>query len=228
MAAKRMLWSTESMEAAVDSVLQEKGGLREAARLHNILVEILRKHVNGSVEVGARPGPATVLTEVEEDTHVMYLIEMADKGYGLTRETVMELVFKIVDKTGRKNPFQGGKAGRAWFERFKRCHPQLSFRIPQPLSYCRAVSANQSAVNDFFGKLGSLFGRLNLISKPMLIYNCDETGISIVHKPGKVMAEMECRNMYALGVFKSFKTHFSKACSRYMSEHPGRVVTANK
>lgn len=34
---------------------------------------------------------------------------MADKGYGLTRETVMELAFKIVDKTGRKNPSQGGK-----------------------------------------------------------------------------------------------------------------------
>ena len=182
----------------------------------------------------------------------------------------------------------------------------------------------------------------------MLIYNCDETGISIVHKPGKVMAEMGCRNVYALtsvvrgkthtvlacmsasghvlppmmtypkkrcvpdamkegavpdklfmtsetgwtnselylrwfqffldhippvrpvlflqdghashtsievlelarvdgvhilcfpahsthilqpldvGVFKSFKPHFSKACSRYMSEHPGRVVTADK
>ena len=273
---------------------------------------------------------------------------MADKGYGLTRETVMELAFKIVDKTGRKNPFQGGKAGRAWFEGFRRRHPQLSLRTPQPLSYCRAVSANQSAVNDFFGKLGSLFGQLNLISKPMLIYNCDETGISIVHKPGKVVAEMGRRNVYALtsaergkthtvlacvsasghvlppmiiyprkrcvpdamkegavpdtlfmssetgwinselylqwfqffldhippvrpvllledghashtsievlelarangvhilcfpahsthvlqpldvGVFKSFKTHFSKACTRYMSEHPGRVVTADK
>ena len=40
------------MKAAVDSVLQEKRGLKEAARLHNIPVETLRRHVNGSVEVG--------------------------------------------------------------------------------------------------------------------------------------------------------------------------------
>ena len=89
MAKKQMLWSTKSMKAAVDSALQEKRGFKEAARLHNIPVETLRKHVNGSVEVGARPGPATVLTEVEEDALVAYLIEMADKGYSLTRETVM-------------------------------------------------------------------------------------------------------------------------------------------
>ena len=31
-----------------------------------------------------------------------------------------------------------------------------------------------------------------------------------------------------VGGFKSFKSHFSKACSKYMSQHPGRVVTADK
>ena len=31
-----------------------------------------------------------------------------------------------------------------------------------------------------------------------------------------------------VGVFKSFKTHFSKACSRYISANPGRVITADK
>ena len=31
-----------------------------------------------------------------------------------------------------------------------------------------------------------------------------------------------------LGVFKSFKVSFSKACSHYLSQHPGRVVTNDK
>ena len=56
MAAKCMLWSDESMQAAVDSILHENRGLREAARLYNIPVETLMRHVNGSVEVGARQG----------------------------------------------------------------------------------------------------------------------------------------------------------------------------
>ena len=136
MAAKRVLWSDESMQAAVNSILYDNRGLREAARLYNIPVETLRRHVNGSVEVGARPGPATILTDEEEDMLVKYLVEMADMGYGLTRNTVMELAFNIVQKSEQKNPFRGGKAGRAWLEGFQRRHPQLSLQFPQPLSYC--------------------------------------------------------------------------------------------
>ena len=53
-------------------------------------------------------------------------------------------------------------------------------------------------INDFFGKLGSIYGRLNLISKPMQVYNCDETGVTIVHKPGKVIAQLGRRNVLRL------------------------------
>ena len=44
-------------------------------------------------------------------------------------------------------------------------------------------------VDDFFAK----WGAFNLINKPMQVYNIDETGISVVHKPGKVFsAESMC------------------------------------
>ena len=29
-----------------------------------------------------------------------------------------------------------------------------------------------------------------------------------------------------IGVFKSFKTHYSKACRKYLADHPGRVITS--
>ena len=31
-----------------------------------------------------------------------------------------------------------------------------------------------------------------------------------------------------VGVFKSFKSNFSKACSEYVAAHPGRVITRDK
>jgi len=31
-----------------------------------------------------------------------------------------------------------------------------------------------------------------------------------------------------VGVFKSFKSNFSKACSRYLAANPGRVITNDK
>ena len=174
MASKeRKLWSEESMIAATKSVLQGDLGVRESARLYNVPYETLRRRVTGSVEPGCKPGPGTVLTEEEEDQLAHYLLEMSEMGFGLSRDIVMCLAYKIVQKVPRKHPFKDEKAGRAWFDGFRR---RLTIRSPQPLSYARALAANENTINDFFGKLGALFGRLNLVSKPMQIYNCDETG----------------------------------------------------
>ena len=62
---------------------------------------------------------------------------MAQVGFGLSRETVTCLAFKIVDATQQKHPFKDRRAGRAWFDGFCCQHPKLSIRSPLPLSYCR-------------------------------------------------------------------------------------------
>ena len=209
---KRKLWSEESMEVAKNGVQNENMTIREASKLYNVSFETLRRRVNGTVGSGCKPGPATVLTKAEEEHLESYLIQMADMGFGLSRETVMCLAFKIVDATQRKHPFKDQKAGRAWFDGFRRRHPKLSIRSPLPLSYCRARCANMDTINDFFGKLGAIYGRLNLISKPMQIYNCDETGVSVVHKPGKVVAEMGRHKVYAVTSAEKGKTHTILTC----------------
>ena len=108
---------------------------------------------------------------------------------GLTSEDVMQMAYVIVDKSGRTHPFTNGKAGRGWFEGFRARYPRLTIRTSQPLSYGQALCSNKETI-DFFGKLGALYGRLNLMTKPMQIFNADESGVSIVHKPGKVVAEL--------------------------------------
>ena len=142
------------MAAAVDSVTASKMGLREASRLYNVPVETLRRRVQGLVEVGCKPGPSTVLSDEEEDRLANYLVEMADIGYGLNRETVMKMAYKIAEVNDRKHPFKNETAGRAWFDGFRRRHPKLTIRSPQPLSYYRALSSNRDTLDDFFGKLG--------------------------------------------------------------------------
>jgi hypothetical protein len=97
-----------------------------------------------------------VLSAEEEDRLVAYLINMADMGYGLSREMVMRIAYVIAEKSHKKHPFSGESAGRSWFDGFKKRHPMLTIRIPQPLSYCRALCANPDVISDFFGKLGSL------------------------------------------------------------------------
>ena len=109
---KRKLWAEESMVNAVKSV-QEGKGLREASRLYNVPVETLRRRVTGAVDVVCRPGPPTVLTESEEERLAVYIADMAEMGFGLMKEDVLRLAFKIVDNSGRQHPFVDGLAGRA-------------------------------------------------------------------------------------------------------------------
>ena len=46
----------------------------------------------------------------------------------------------------------------------------------------------------------------------MFIYNCDETGVSIVHQPGKVVAELGRRNVYSVTSAECGKTHTILSC----------------
>ena len=46
----------------------------------------------------------------------------------------------------------------------------------------------------------------------MQIYNCDETGISVVHKPGKVVAEMGRHKVYSITSAERGKTHTVLTC----------------
>ena len=212
MAAKHKQWSDVSVAAAVDQVQQQGLSLRESSRLYNIPLETFRRRVNETVAIDCRPGPRTVLTEEEETKLADYLLRMSEMGYGLTREGVMGLAYSIVEKSKRPHPFQNGSAGRAWFEGFMRRRPNLTIRSPQSLSYCRAISANKETITDFFGKIGSLYGKLNLVSKPMQIFNCDEMGVKIVFKPNKVIAELGKPDVYALSAAERGKTHTILSC----------------
>ena len=200
------------MEEALKSVRNESMGLREAARAYNVPVETLRRRVAGVVSIDCRSGPPTVLTSEEEARLAEYCVSMADMGFGLTREGIMAMAYAIVEKTGRNHPFKSGHAGRGWYESFMSRQPLLTLRTPQAMSYARAVCANKERINDFFAKLGAIFGRLNLISKPGQIFNADETGVTIVHKPAKVIAQVGRRNVPALTSAEKGRTHTILSC----------------
>ncbi len=102
------------------------------------------------------------------------MVDMADKGFGLSREDTMRMAYTMAEKMGKKHSFKDQASGRGWYERFQRRHPNLS---PQSLSYCRALCSNKNTVDKFF----------NLLTKPMQVFNSDESGID---KPGKVIAQL--------------------------------------
>ena len=71
--SNRKQWSVGSTRAGVKGV-EEGMGLREAARLHNVPVETLRRRAIGNVhvDIDCKPGSNTVLTPDEEDRLINY------------------------------------------------------------------------------------------------------------------------------------------------------------
>ena len=209
----RLQWDIESMTRAVEAVKVHNKGLRQAAREHGVPVTTLKRRVDDEVAVDSRPGPETVLTSEEEKKLFQYILDMGDMGYGLTIEDVRTVAFRIAENSGRKHPFNEGKAGRDWYAGFCRCHSQLVLRKPEALSYSRAKCANAKTVEDFFAKLGALYARLNILSKPMLIYNADETGISKVHKQRtRVLARRGQKVVWELTSGERGRTHTLVVC----------------
>ena len=124
---------------------------------------------------------------------------MAEMGFGLgtCRDDVLRVGFRVAEKSGRPHPWDpdSGVAGRSWFEGFMSRHPTLKLKAPQPLSHARAKNTDDEQIKDFFQKLGGIYACLNLLNKPMQIYNLDECGISTVHKPGRVITKLNHKSV---------------------------------
>ena len=131
-----MEWTQERMKSTVIAV-QEDNGLRSEARMFDVPLETLRRRVVGSVSIDCKPGPKTVLT-TEEDLIFWYCINMCEMGYGIGREDLMRVGFRVAEKSGRPHPFKEGSSGRPRLEGFLKWHPSLTLHTPQPLSRARA------------------------------------------------------------------------------------------
>ncbi|XP_050676211.1 uncharacterized protein LOC126973109 [Leptidea sinapis] len=81
---------------------------------------------------------------------------------------------------------QNNMAGPDWFKSFMHRNPQLSLRTPEATSLSRATSFNRTNVKDFFDKLQLLFQKYEFTASR--IWNVDETGVTTVQKPKKIVA----------------------------------------
>lgn len=78
------------------------------------------------------------------------------------------------------------QAGADWLTSFLRRHKNLSIRTPKATSLGRAISFNKYKVGKFFDNLQSALERYNI--QPHDIWNMDETEVTTVQKPNKVIA----------------------------------------
>ena len=188
------------MLRAAKRVKCEHNSIRRVARdfgvpfrtLARYCKKITDEQLKGEDETTLRIGYAAhrqVLSDGQEKELSTYLKQAADIYYGLSVKEVKKLAYQCavgVNKTIPPSWKENEMAGSDWFSGFLKRNKDFSIRSPEATSLSRATSFNKTNVALFFDNLQSVLNRHRL--GPSDIWNMDETGVTTVQKPNKVVA----------------------------------------
>jgi len=171
--------------------LENLQSLKATARQYGIPAKTLRRHRDQKVK---QPGVSVlgrhkcVFPPEYEDMLVQHILVMENAFYGLTTMDIRRLAFALAEKMMLKHPFSKNLklAGSEWLRSFIKRHPQLSLRSSQATSISRIVGFNKPQVDRFFSLYGDELSKRQFQAKD--VWNMDESGITIVHTPAKVVA----------------------------------------
>ena len=172
------------MASAIEAV---KGGMSvlRASTLYDVPRTTLQDRVKGRVKHGNKPGPTTYLTTAEEEELASFLMEVSKVGYGKTRKEVKLLVEAVAREKG---VLRGEKISDGWFRRFLERRPRLSLRRGDATANVRMEALDIETKNEYFKSLEETLKEQGLMNSPGQIYNVDETGVPLDHKPPNVVA----------------------------------------
>ena len=171
--------------------------VRVASRQYNIARTTLQRHLDahqaGGNEIFSytnRCAVWKVFSDEEEQQLVDYIITASNMHYGLSRKEVVLLAYQFAKELSKKYPTSwdvNGKAGEQWLTDFMRRHQNMiSLRKPQPTSLSRSIAFNKPVIAAFFEKFTDVIEKHKLGAQQ--IYNMDESGLSTVHNPPKVLS----------------------------------------
>jgi len=112
------------------------------------------------------------------------LLGLASIGYPKTVQEVRAIVGAIV---AHKQGIETVNVTQGWWK-FRHRHPKLSLRSAESLAFHRAISVTTEVVDNYFDLLEETLHQNDLLSKPSLIFNCDESGMPLSHRPGHCIA----------------------------------------
>ncbi|KAB0805318.1 hypothetical protein PPYR_02288 [Photinus pyralis] len=186
--------SSTQLQQAASLVLEKSISVREAARqlqiCHVTVHRYIQKIKNGIEQprVGYN-SHNRILSPEDEHIFCDYIRNSSDLYFGLTPTDVRSLVYEFAIRKSVTVPEQWHvtKMGsRDWFSNFMNRNPTLSIRVPEATSHARAVNFNRVNVTKFFDNLSKVMDKYHF--EAANIYNVDETGVTTVQKPSKIVS----------------------------------------
>ena len=128
-----------------------------------------------------------------------YFVTAAKHNYGHSPPMARHLAYEFAVANGKVVPhswLRDCTAGEEWLTGFMKRHQDLSVRSPEATSLGRSTACNRHNIDKFFTNLDTVYGRHQF--GPEDIYNCDETGLTTVQRPTKVIARKGTKQVGAV------------------------------
>ena len=157
------------MESVLQDVTSGTLTVRCAALEHNVPKSTLHNRLSGKVLPGAVGGASRYLDDEEEEELVWWLEGGAEVRCAKSVREVQVIVGAIV-------------------ARKENLDPQLRLRAGETLAYVRGVCTNHDILDQYFDLLEDVLTKNALKDKPGRMFNLDESGIPLQHRPGRRIA----------------------------------------
>ncbi|XP_022835755.1 uncharacterized protein LOC111363186 isoform X2 [Spodoptera litura] len=194
-ARKKGYHTAEAIQRGIEKHLSGLS-IRKAAKDCNLPYPTLRRYVtkyrnNPSCRLEPHYDASKIFTDQQEDSIKEYLLDCANKFYGLTSKDCRRIAYQlaVINKIEMPPSWKVHEmAGRDWMRGFRARHPELTVKKPEPCSIARATAFNKINVQNFFDNLKEVLSRNPSFANGSRIYNLDETSTTTVQRPHKVLA----------------------------------------
>lgn len=190
------------MRQAVKAVLVDHKPERAVARDFGVKRSTLQRYVKKCKDVDWNTDPEgknvlfrpnyacrQVFTNDEEKNLSEYLARASRLHHGLPPKECRKLAYEFAVYLKKNIPQSWAEqkcAGEDWLEGFIKRVGNISLRKPEATSLARSMGFNKPVVSKFYEKLSELLTQHKF--GPENIYNLDESGVTTVQNPGKVIA----------------------------------------
>lgn len=180
MTSKKTGWWAYEIDQIIKAASEVSQGvpLSTAAKNHHVPRTTLRRYVQegGSIKF-KKMGRPPVLTKQEEQMLVLWIASVAEAGFPVTKEDLLDSVQKLLKELGRENDFIDDRPGRAWYECFLKRNPSVTSRVAQNLTASRASVTPQHLQKWFSDVFLYLKDKKldRILQEPDRVFNADES-----------------------------------------------------
>lgn len=197
--ATRRPYSQETLEEAILAV---QGGMTITAASKQFLIprQTLKDKISGKYAVSCRMGRPSILTPVEEQVLVDWVVTIGAAGFPVSKDQILASVEKVMSNLKRENPFSETGPGEKWFSLFLQRHPEISARVSQALTTSRA-NVTEQHIRQWFSEVNEYVKTKkleNAFKNPRQIFNCDESAFFLCPKGKKVYVRRGEKHVYSI------------------------------